>query len=114
VKRRDFIKTGLLTTIALPPLLSSLGCSEEKSSRENELLAKGYQKLFDGKTLNGWHSSHRFPTPLYPGGPEPDKNSDWYINAIKSKGRYTVENGELVGGQDPPGSGLGGYLVSDE
>ena len=114
MKRRDFIKTGIISTIAFPPLLNSLGSQAEKSVKANKLIEEGYQPLFDGKTLNGWHASHRFPTPLYPGGPEPDKNSDWFKNANKSKGRYIVENGELIGGQDPPGSGLGGYLVSDE
>jgi hypothetical protein len=70
--------------------------------------------LFDGKTLNGWHAIPRTPAPPYPGGPEPDHNSDYYRKAMATHGHWIVENGAIVGGQDPPGSGLGAYLLSDD
>jgi hypothetical protein len=39
---------------------------------------------------------------------------DFYEKTLHSRGRWTVRDGVLIGEQDPPGSGLGGYLVSDE
>jgi hypothetical protein len=55
----------------------------------------GFRPLFDGASLKGWT---RKPRDL--GHP--------------SLGRWTVEDGVIIGGQDPPGSKLGSYLVSDE
>jgi hypothetical protein len=70
--------------------------------------------LFDGATLTGWHAVPRLPVPVWPGGPEPDRSSPEYLAAAATSGRWTVEDGAIVGGQEPAGSGLGGYLVSDE
>ncbi len=42
-----------------------------------------------------------------------DQNS-FYERSLRSRGRWTVQDGVIIGEQDPPGSGLGGYLVSDE
>ena len=52
-------------------------------------------------------------------GPKPPKGAPadrvaFYEKSLQSRGRWTVQDGVLIGGQDPPGSGLGGYLVSDE
>lgn len=55
----------------------------------------GFRPLFDGKTLRGWV---RKPRAL----------------AQPSLGRWVVEDGAIIGAQDPPGSGLGSYLVSEE
>ena len=55
----------------------------------------GFRPLFDGVSLRGW-------TP---------KARDL---AHPSLGRWTVEDGVIIGGQDPPGSRLGSYLVTDE
>src|SRR5215472_16440755 len=55
----------------------------------------GFRPLFDGVSLKGWK---RQPRSL----------------AQPSLGQWTVENGAIVGGQDPPGSGIGSYLVSEE
>ena len=57
--------------------------------------AEGFRPLFDGVSLKGWTRQPRSLT-------QP------------SLGRWTVEDGVIVGGQDPPGSGVGSYLVSDE
>jgi len=57
-------------------------------------LEKGYISLFDGKTLNGWHKN---PKRVGHG----------------TGGHWFVENGEIVGEQDPPGSGNGGILLTD-
>lgn len=74
----------------------------------------GFRPLFDGLTLSGWHAVPRLPVPRYLGGPAPDVTTEGYRRAAATTGRWTVEDGAIVGRQDPPGSGLGGYLVSDE
>jgi hypothetical protein len=55
----------------------------------------GFRPLFDGVSLKGWK---RQPRAL----------------AQPSLGRWTVEDGVIIGGQDPPGSGVGSYLVTEE
>jgi hypothetical protein len=56
--------------------------------------ATGWIPLFDGKSLAGWHKN-------------PDKIGHG------TGGSWTVEDGVLVGQQDPPGSGNGGILLTD-
>ncbi len=59
------------------------------------LAAEGdWIKLFDGKTLDGWHKN---PQRIGHG----------------TGGKWFVEGGTIVGEQDPPGSGNGGILLSD-
>src|ERR1700761_8813719 len=70
--------------------------------------------IFDGKTLRGWHARPRLPVPFRPGSPAPDQSSQHYLAAAATTGRWYVEDGAIVGGQDPPASGYGGYLVSDD
>ena len=55
----------------------------------------GFRPLFDGVSLKGWK---RQPRAL----------------SQPSLGRWTVEDGVIIGGQDPPGSGVGSYLVTEE
>lgn len=73
----------------------------------------GVVELFDGQTLNGWHAVPRLPLPGWPGGPEPDQDSQQYREAAATKGLWTVEDGAIVGTQNPPGCGYGGYLLTD-
>ncbi len=54
----------------------------------------GWITLFDGKTLKGWHKN---PARIGHG----------------TGGQWTVEDGVLVGQQDPPGNGNGGILLTD-
>jgi hypothetical protein len=54
----------------------------------------GFVALFDGKTLEGWH-----------------KNPERIGHG--TGGVWTVEDGAIVGEQDPPGSGNGGILLTD-
>jgi hypothetical protein len=53
----------------------------------------GFRPLFDGATLRGWNRRTRSA-------------------AHPSLGKWLVEDGVIVGGQDPPG--VGSYLVSEE
>jgi TolB protein len=73
---------------------------------------EGFRPLFDGKTLAGWQAKPRVQSAKPPKGT--DKGDSFYERSLKSRGRWTVRDGVLIGEQDPPGSGLGGYLVSDE
>jgi hypothetical protein len=76
---------------------------------------KGFRRLFDGKTLDGWKAYARIPVPTYPGAPfRWQLKGDALETARKNTGRWTIEDGAIVGGQDPPGSGKGAYLVSKE
>ena len=85
---------------------ASLGCSRRT--------ADGFRPLFDGTTLKGWRTISRVPVAAYPGAPEPSPDSPGYKRALTSKGRWVVENGVVIGGQDPPGSTLGSYLITEE
>ena len=55
----------------------------------------GFEPIFDGKTLKGWHKN---PSKIGHG----------------TGGLWTVEDGAITGEQDPPGSGNGGILLTDE
>jgi hypothetical protein len=71
-------------------------------------------ELFDGRTLDGWHAVPRLPVAAWPGGPAPDPGSPKYLAAASSVGAWLVQDGAIVGTQNPPGSGLGGYLLTDD
>ena len=55
---------------------------------------EGFVPIFDGKSLNGWHTNAR---PIIHG----------------TGGKWRVEDWTITGEQDPPGSGNGGVLLSD-
>lgn len=84
IRRRD-LWSGLL----LPGLACAAG--GQRTPAKND----GFRPLFDGVSLRRWK---RQPRSL----------------AQPSLGRWTVEDGAIVGGQDPPGSGVGSYLVTEE
>ncbi|HVG47928.1 MAG TPA: DUF1080 domain-containing protein [Rubellimicrobium sp.] len=71
-------------------------------------------RLFDGETLRRWHAVPRAPVPRWPSGPTPILDPAMAGRIRNHTGRWTVEDGAICGRQDPPGSGLGAYLVSDE
>ena len=73
-----------------------------------------WRPLFDGKTLAGWRAIHRLPVARHPGAPSPSENAPRYRKALQGMGDWRVVAGAITGGQDPPGSGIGGYLISDE
>ena len=73
-----------------------------------------WRPLFDGKTLDGWRAIHRLPVARNPGGPSPPMDSPRYRNALRSKGDWQIVDGAITGGQEPPGSGVGGYLITSE
>jgi hypothetical protein len=58
----------------------------------------GFESIFDGKTLQGWHVSAKT------GHSRASKN--------QSGGKWKVEDGAIVGSQDIPGNG--GIIITDE
>ncbi|MEM9017608.1 MAG: DUF1549 domain-containing protein, partial [Verrucomicrobiota bacterium] len=65
--------------------------------------------------MSGWNAVPRLPIPKYPGAPfQMPLKGQSLEKARKNTGLWKVENGAIVGGQDPPGSGRGAYLVSEE
>jgi hypothetical protein len=79
----------------------------------------GYRALFDGRSLAGWSAIPRIYGSLYPGGPPV---TDYFasmgvavpVEPEKHPAKWRVEDGALVGEQDLPGSGYGGYLITDD
>lgn len=69
--------------------------------------------LFDGRTLAGSRATPRLPTPVRADDPPISADGPAYLQARGHLGRWTVEDGAICGRQDPPGSGLGAYLVSE-
>jgi hypothetical protein len=58
----------------------------------------GFESIFDGKTLKGWHVS--------------SKTGHSRASQNMSGGKWVVENGAIVGSQDIPGNG--GIVITDE
>lgn len=97
--------------------MSSGTSDAEPADRESRRAGIGTtpsRRLFDGRTLTGWHAAPRLPVPVAPGQASPDVSPERYARAASSHGRWFVEDGAIVGGQEPPGSGVGGYLVTDD
>lgn len=77
-------------------------------------MTKDAISLFDGETLSGWHAVPRVTTSRWPRDPMPRLDAATAERIHRHTGRWTVENGAICGRQDPPGSGLGAYLISDD
>ena len=84
ISRRQFLATCALIS-------PSLTAFRLKLSTDPSL----FRTLFNGTSLGGWHTN---PKPIGHG----------------TGGRWQVENGELTGEQEPPGSGNGGLLLTDQ
>ena len=77
------------------------------------LAPTGFQSLFDGQSLKGWAPKPRGPIARLPGLPQPKMAEDQLARIMANTGRWVVEDGAIIGGQEPSGSGLGAYLVSN-
>ena len=87
------LTAALAVPLALLPATKPDGCSPAAAAEEPPAQAE-WIELFDGHTLNGWHTN---PKPIGHG----------------TGGRWAVEDGAITGEQDPPGSGNGGILLTD-
>lgn len=77
-----------------------------------------FEPLFNGIDLTGWVVRPRAYGHMYPGGPLVTDvltqiPADYNEHAAEHPPVWTVEDGELVGRQDEPGSGWGGSLVTE-
>jgi hypothetical protein len=63
-----------------------------------KLKDEGFQSIFDGKTLKGWHVT--------------SKSGHSRKSGNKTGGRWVVQGGAIVGSQDIPGNG--GLLITDK
>lgn len=78
----------------------------------------GFEPIFNGTDLTGWVSRPRNYGVAYPGGPSVLDvytmfPKDYNERANEHPAVWSVEDGAIVGRQDSPGSGWGGYLVSE-
>ena len=87
--RRAFLKSAVAGT-AGALLIDSLNPPADAAGDES-----GWISLFDGESLAGWHKN-------------PQKNGHG------TGGLWRAEDGMIVGEQDPPGSGNGGILLTDQ
>lgn len=83
------------------------------------------RSLFDGATLQGWHAVSRPALPREVSSGSIAKSElvthvrEWNARTPEGRaklahtGRWEVRDGAIVGGQEPAGSGLGAYLLSD-
>src|SRR4051794_36178335 len=83
-RRREFCAGGILSAGFAP-----------SPSRSYATETGAFRSIFDGVSLNGWKACPRKPG---------DTNT----------GKWTIENGAICGGQEPSGSGMGAYLVSEK
>lgn len=79
----------------------------------------GFRPLFDGKTLAGWRPIPRVFGHLYPGGPSvsamlKERGIPLPFEPEKHTAHWFVENGYIVGEQETPGGGYGGYLITED
>jgi Domain of Unknown Function (DUF1080) len=112
--RREFLRETAVLASAFVATRISRGAEEE-----------GFRPLFDGKTLQGWHAVPRLPIPKsliderVPSDKLKERVLAWAAEnpglrqAAAHTGRWGVQDGVLSGGQEPPGSGRGAYLLSD-
>jgi hypothetical protein len=83
------------------------------------LSSDGFEPLFNGQDLTGWFRTPRIYGPLWIGGPPLRElaptvfSEEYWENAPLRPAVWTVEDGAIVGRQDSPGSGYGGFLVTD-
>lgn len=82
--------------------------------------ADGFRSLFNGVNLDGWFSTPRTygePVGNIPATQAVEASAyttEYNQNASKHPAAWTVEDGVIVGRQDAPGSGWGGYLQTKE
>jgi hypothetical protein len=91
---RCLLVSGLLVSVGLIAA-GRLSAQDIKREKFDEA---GFESIFDGKTLKGWHVSAQT------GHSRASKN--------QSGGRWVVEDGAIVGTQDIPGNG--GIVITDK
>jgi 3-keto-disaccharide hydrolase len=115
--RRKFLQNGagvIGGLLASDGLSSIVYAKNSDSSQSPAQPPKGFRTLFNGTNLSGWQPRPRLPMPLFPGGPERKVSAERLERVKAHTGKWAIEDGAIIGAQNPHGSGLGGYLVSEE
>ena len=96
-RRLHYATASCLGAISLAMLLTSIVplATKAGTGKKKPKLEPGFKSLFDGKDLKGWHKN---PAKIHHG----------------TGGLWKVEDGAILGQQDPPGSGNGGILLTDK
>ena len=86
---------------------------------ESRPASEGFVPLFDGSTLEGWRAIPRVYGAVAPGGQTvyelfAAQGIELPASPEDHPAVWTVEDGAIVGRQDAPGSGYGGYLISEK
>jgi hypothetical protein len=84
-----------LLLASLAALLLPAAGADDRTDKPDE---KGFESIFDGKTLQGWHVSA--------------KSGHSGASKHRSGGRWIVEDKAIVGSQDMPGNG--GLIITDK
>jgi hypothetical protein len=87
-----------LSAFLAGPALVALTLTVTGGSNEKKPKDDGFQPIFDGKSLKGWHVSA--------------KSGHSSKSGNKTGGRWVVKGGAIVGSQDVPGNG--GLLITDK
>jgi hypothetical protein len=87
-----------LLAVLLPCLLALLLPAAGADGNKDKPDDTGFESIFDGKTLDGWHISAKS------GHSRASKN--------KTGGRWVLEEGAIIGSQDIPGNG--GLIITDK
>jgi len=127
--RRRFIPAAgkiFLTAAALSERLVAAELSLPERLYTTEDPTHGKRSLFDGVSLKGWRAIPRLEiSPVMANGNVPsDQLLERTIAHYRSRpesaamvehtGNWSVVDGAIVGGQQPSGSGLGAYLITEQ
>jgi len=93
---KKFPLFGVVCTLAVA--LGLIGSSQAELPKPEKFDDTGFEKIFNGKDITGWHVSTKT------GHSRTSKN--------KTGGRWVVEDSAIVGSQDIPGNG--GIIITDK
>jgi hypothetical protein len=94
-KQECLLVVGALAVGLIAASWGSAPVQQTGAETQEMKLEPGFRALFNGKDLTGWHKN---PVKIGHG----------------TGGRWTMVEGAIIGEQDPPGSGNGGILLTDE
>lgn len=126
--RRGFITSAsmLIAASTLPKQLAAAELALPDRLYTTEDPTHGKRRLFDGVSLRGWRAIPRLdPGAVLANGDVPMDELEARTLAhyraqpdakatLEHKGKWEVIDGAIVGGQQPSGSGLGAYLITEE
>ncbi len=94
---RDVPFLSFVAAIALT-IQTTHALAADLDAKRDKLDDGGFTAIFDGRTLDGWHTSAQ--------------TGHSRASGNKSAGRWVIEDGAIVGSQDTPGNG--GIVLTDK